>query len=121
MANLPARFFPLMAVSVDVGAATRNFYVKAPVALRLIRMDGSNDASDGTDYITATLVTGSTTIYSLTMNASAADTVISDTDPATGVDVAWPADTTFKLTLTYSGTAANVKGTNVVVWAEAVR
>ena len=123
LANRPSRLFPLFNITSEAGTADVNFYAKAPMDLVLLRMDGSADNIDGTDKVVATLSQGSTTLYALTLDGTAVvvDTVGSDADTPSGVTTFWPADTLFTLNLNYSGTAANVKGLTVTVWAQAVR
>lgn len=103
-------------VNIDVGAATREYSFIAPYTMQCVELQSSADAADGTDKYTATVKLGSVTLMtgSTVTSADAVDRKIGPDAGQTGII---GAGDTFKIVITFAGTAANVTGVNVTLWA----
>lgn len=112
--SAPYGEFPLVQLTVDVGAATREFTCQFPFGVKIVRSYGSADAADGTDKVTPSVVLSGTTILTATV-INAADTIFENTGVDAGQSDFIPANTAFKVVLTFAGTAANVKGVRFVL------
>jgi hypothetical protein len=110
------RIFLLTSVSVDVGAADREFTFRVPFGCTVVALEASADACDTTDKFAASLRRGTTDIV-LTSTVTSPDTVVRKTTPEANQSLNLDGGETMKIFLDFSGTAANVKGVNVVVWA----
>jgi hypothetical protein len=106
--------FPLVQITVDVGAATREFTRQFPFGIKITRSYGSADSADGTDRVTPTVTVGGTTILTSSI-INAVDTIFENV----GVDATQsdfiPANTPFKVVLTFAGTPGNVRGVQYVL------
>lgn len=118
--STPHGEFPLVQLTVDVMAATREFTCQMPFGIRISRSYCSADAADGTDKYTMTVIVGSTTIKTAT-TVIAADTIYEDIGCDAGQTDFIAPDTPFKVKLTAAGTAANVKGVRVVIFGAVKR
>ena len=107
-------------VNIDVGVATREYTFIAPFNCQVAELHCAADASDGTDYATTTVVYGANTLVT-SAAVQAADAVTVTTGVDNGQLAFIPAGATFKLVVTFSGTAANVKGVNIALWVERKR
>jgi hypothetical protein len=120
MAATPYGEYPLVQLTIDVGAATREFTCQFPFGIKVTRSYGSADAATGTDKVTPTVTVAGSTIKTCTVIDST-DTITEDL----GVDAAAsdfiPANTPFKIVMTFAGTAANVKGVRFVLFGAAKR
>lgn len=103
---------PIARVTIDVGAATREFTFRVPFPCQVVSIQSSADAADGTDKYTPSLNQGSTVLATGTVVNAADATVVNAVD-----QVYLAPDIDYKLILTFAGTAANVKGVLVTVWA----
>ena len=107
--SAPYGEFPLVQITVDVGAATREYTCQLPFGVRITRSYSAADAADSTDKYTATVIYDGNTIKTGT-TVVATDTIYEDI----GVDAAYsdfiPANSPFKVKFTFAGTATNVKG-----------
>ena len=107
--SAPYGEYPIVELNIDVGVATRTYTFQRPYGIKITRSYGSAAAADGTDKVTPTVTVGGTTIKTCTV-INAIGTIIEDA----GVDATQsdfiPANTPFKVVLTYAGTAANVLG-----------
>ena len=110
----------LQNVTIDVGAATRDYVFKPLRRYQIVQLDSSADAADSTDKYTASLVNATTSDTIITGSVCAAtDTIVSVTSvDSNKSDILLPGHT-YKLTITFAGTAANVKGVQINLWAKA--
>lgn len=103
---------PIARVTIDVGAATREYTFRVPFPCMVVEIHSAADAADATDKYTASLNQGATVLKTGTI-VTAADAVTVD-----AVDQVYLAPSIdYKLILTFAGTATNVKGVSVTVWA----
>lgn len=118
--SAPYGEFPIVQVSVDVGAATREYTCQRPFGILLSRVYSSADAADATDKFTTSVIVGANTILTGT-TVEAADTIYENVGSDAGFSPFIPANTAFKVKLTFAGTAANVKGCYVTVMGSVKR
>lgn len=105
----PLGEYPIAQINIDVGVATRTYTFQRPYGIKVTRSYGSAAAADTTDKVTPTVTVGGTTIKTSTV-INSIDTIIEDVGvDATASDFI-PANTPFKVVLTFAGTAANVLG-----------
>lgn len=109
----------LVSAFINVGVADKVLTFRVPFPCRIIALEAAADAADGTDYCDVSLRTGTTTLYTVTVNN--ADTVNRDTDEANGESSRWNEGDTLNLLFDFSGTAANVLGVYAVVWCRPAR
>lgn len=114
MAGWAGNQFPVVTISTDVGAADRIFTFRVPFPCMVTRIMSAGDSVDSTDKFAAILKQGATTLVTGT-TITTPDVTIDDL--ADQIYLAPNID--YSLTIDYSGTAANVKGVMVVVWATA--
>lgn len=115
-AQLALDLFPLAVVSLDALAADREFTFRVPCACTIVALEAAADAADSTDKYAASVRSGSTDII-LTAVVTAADAVTRKTTAETNQSLNRSAGETLKVFIDVSGTAANVKGVYVAVWA----
>lgn len=100
-------------VTIDVGAADREFTFQCPFTFQPIALISAADAADTNDYFTPSMKVGSTTyITGTAVQAADAASVATPDVVATYVGPY----TDFKVFVDFTGTAANVKGVTVQLW-----
>ncbi len=117
--NADHLWFPVISVSFMAGTATRNFYFKPLRRMQIMLLQASADAADATDKFTPSLtnVTTSDTIITGSV-VQAADTIVDVTAVDSGKSNILLPGHTYRLTLTFAGTPANVLGGHVALWAK---
>jgi hypothetical protein len=110
------RLFLLTSVSLDAGAADREFTFRVPFGCTVVALEAAADAADATNKVTPSLRRGTTDIV-LASAVTSADTVVRKTTPEPNQSLNLDGGETLKIALVFGGTPASVKGINVVVWA----
>ena len=116
MAGFGAALFPVCTVTIEAGVADRVLSFRTPVPCQVIEMHSAGDAVDSTDKFAAILKQGATTLLTGTTIVTPDVTVVDTAD-----QVFLGKDIDYSLTIDFSGTAANVKGVLVTVWAQVHR
>ena len=113
---------PLHSFTIDVGVATRIYTFNVPQRYQIVELQSCAAAADATDKVTVSLVnvTTSDTIITGTV-VNAIDTPIRVTAVDSAKSDIMSKDHKFKLTATFAGTAANVKGVHATLWVKVAR
>jgi hypothetical protein len=96
---------------LDTGVTSREYTYQLPYGVKISRSYCAADAASGTDSATPLVTVAGTTIKTGTI-VDTADIIREDIGVDVGQSDFIPANTPFKLTFTYVGTAANVRGLN---------
>jgi len=114
MPNVRDRF-RLFSMYQPSGVA-RTIDFRVPYGCVIEALEASADAADGTDNPVVALRTGTTVLFSV--NPTAGNTVVRDTTVAVGRADRYNEGDGLNIDLSFNGTAANVLGLYVVVWAQ---
>lgn len=107
-----AAWVPIARITNLVGTADCEFTFRVPFPCQVIEMHSAADAADATDKYAAILYQGSTVLLTGTTVVTTDATYVDAADQVflnTAID--------YKIKVDFSGTATNVKGVSITLWA----